>query len=80
MAAIVCYTLAMPKGDNLSKVRPPAAARAKALGVTLLASNEVYRKVHIRTTWQVMAQFMALSASERGEVVALGLKARAKGE
>jgi hypothetical protein len=68
----------MPKGQYLNRYRQPKEVRAKLLGVTLLQPGEVSLTLRVRANREVMAQFLALTPGERGNVVRLGLEARAE--
>ena len=72
----MCYASIMPKGQHLNRDRQPKEVRTKALGVTALQPGEVSVNLRIRAPARIVELFAKLSPYERGEVVALGLRAR----
>lgn len=66
----------LTRSENAGRIRLTKEERVAILGGTPLLPGEVGRMVWVRAPQGLMAQFMALSAVERGEVIKLGLAKR----
>jgi hypothetical protein len=63
------------KGEKLNRDRPPKARRLQALGVSELQEGEVTRMIRVRGEKATLETFTKLPTTERGRVIAEGLKA-----
>lgn len=63
------------KGEKLDSHRPPKARRLQALGVSELQEGDVTRMIRIRGEKATLEAFTRLPTTERGQVIAEGLKA-----